>query len=372
MKLYEYMAKDILAKAGIPIPKGRLVSSGQQAADACRELGPVAIKVQVLAGGRGKAGGIRFADTPEQAAAEATDLLGREIGGHRVERLLCEQKLSIEQEIYVGVAVDGAARAPVLIASMQGGVNIEEVPEKNIVRRSIGVTWGLFPYTAREVTRRMGLDPKLANRVVDIMLRLYRVFRERDAELVEINPLVVLTDGSIVAADARCNVDDDAMYRHRDLLQVVEGSELERKVKELGLSYVELDGDIAVMANGAGITMATLDIIQRYGGRPANFLDAGGGASVEPTAQALDILLATNPKAVLINIFGGITRCDDVARAIVQVKESRGLTAPLVIRLTGTNEKEGVAILEAEGIAAFSSMEDAAARVVALAGGAVS
>ncbi len=371
MKLYEYMAKDVLAKAGIPTPKGRIVSSGQQAADACQELGPIAIKAQVLAGGRGKAGGIRFADTPEQAAAEAAALLGMEIGGYKVVRLLCEQKLDIAQELYVGVAVDGAARAPVLIASVQGGVNIEDVPEKNIIRRNIGVTWGLFPYTAREVTRRMTLEPKLAAKVVDIMLRLYRVFRDNDAELVEINPLVVLRDGTVVAADARCNIDDDAMYRRRDLPQTTEGSELEQRVKALGLSYIELDGDIAVMANGAGITMATLDIIQRYGGRPANFLDAGGGASVEPTARALEILLATEPKAVLINIFGGITRCDDVARAILQVKQTQGISAPLVIRLTGTNEKEGVALLEAEGIAAFSSMEEAAARVVTLAGEAV-
>jgi succinyl-CoA synthetase beta subunit len=373
MKLYEHMAKDILARAGIPVPKGRLVSTAQQAADACAEIGPLAIKVQILSGGRGKAGGIKFADTPEEAAEAARALLRTEIRGLKVDRLLCEQKLKIEKELYVGVTVDSSARKPVLIASMQGGVNIEDVPEKSIVRRHIGVTWGLFPYTAREVVRRMGLEgQEAAAKVVDVMLRLYRVFRHKDAELVEVNPLVVLPGGDVVAADARCTIDDDSLFRHRDLPEVTEGTEMELKVQALGLSYVELDGDIAVMANGAGITMATLDIIQRYGGRPANFLDAGGGAGVEPMARALEILLAASPKAVLINIFGGITRCDDVAKAISQVKRSMGIKVPLVIRLVGTNEAEGLAILQQEGIAAFRSMEEAAARVVALAGEAAS
>jgi len=373
MKLYEYMAKEVFARAGIPVPKGRLVSTAQQAADACSEIGPVALKVQVLAGGRGKAGGIKFADTPAGAADAAATLLGSEIRGHKVDRLLCEEKLKIERELYVGIAVDSSPRRPVLIASTQGGVNIEEVPEKSIVRRHIGVTWGLFPYTAREVVRRMGLQGEPgAARIVDIILRLYHVFRKKDAELVEINPLVFVSGGEVVAADARCNVDDDALFRHRDLPEVSEGTEMELKVRALGLSYVELDGDIAVMANGAGITMATLDIIQRYGGRPANFLDAGGGASVEPTAKALEILLQTGPRAVLVNIFGGITRCDDVANAIAQVNRTVGIKVPLVTRLVGTNEAEGLAILHKEGIAAYRSMEEAAARVVALAGEAAS
>ncbi|MDP2871839.1 MAG: ADP-forming succinate--CoA ligase subunit beta [Bacillota bacterium] len=368
MKLYEYMAKELFGKAGIPVPAGRLAFTAQEAADACAELGPVAIKAQVLAGGRGKAGGIKFADTPPEAAAAAADLLGMAIRDLAVDRLLCEQKLSIERELYVGIAVDGTTRRPVLIASVQGGVNIEEVPEKSIVRRRIGVTWGLFGYAAREVVRRMGLDEPAAGKVVDILLRLYRVFRQYDAELVEINPLVILTGGEVIAADGRCNVDDDALWRQRDLPQTTEGTELERKVKSLGLSYVELDGDIAVMANGAGITMATLDIIQRYGGRPANFLDAGGGAGVEPMTRALEVLIATKPRAVLVNIFGGITRCDDVANAIVQARRTVKTDVPMVVRLSGTNEDEGIEILARDGLTAYRSMEEAAARVVALAG----
>lgn len=368
MKLYEYMAKDVLARAGIAVPRGRIVSTPQQAADACSELGPVAVKAQVLTGGRGKAGGIRLANDPAEAAEAARLVLGANINGLVVDRVLCEQRLDIARELYVAIAVEAAARRPVLIASTQGGVDIEQVPEKSIYRRLIDLPWGLFGYAAREITRRSGLEGPLASRVVDTMMRMYQVFRRQDAELVEINPLAVLSDGSVVAADARIAIDDDALYRHRDLPLVEEQSETERRVKALGLSYVELAGDIAVMANGAGITMATLDIIERYGGRPANFLDAGGGAAVEPTAKALAILLARRPRAILINIFGGITRCDDVAQAIIQVQREEGIDVPLVVRLAGTNEAQGTELLRGAGIDVFGSMDDAAAHVVALVG----
>jgi succinyl-CoA synthetase beta subunit len=213
----------------------------------------------------------------------------------------------------------------------------------------------------------MELPLPLAREFSELLVRLYAIYREEDAELVEINPLAVV-GGHLVAADARLNVDDSALFRHRELERVEEGSALERKVQALGLAYVELDGDIAVMANGAGMAMATLDAIQHYGGRPANFLDAGGGASVEPTAEALAVLVGMHPKAIFINIFGGITRCDDVATAILQVRRRQGIPVPLVVRLVGTNEREGVALLEAEGILAFSEMSEAAKRVVELAG----
>ncbi len=381
MKLYEYMAKDVLARAGVRTPRGRLVSTPQQAADACAELGPVVLKAQVLVGGRGKAGGVKFADTPEEAANEASALLGATIRDLSVERLLCEQKLDVSNEFYAGIAVDGAARKPVLIVSTQGGINIEDVAEKSIVRRHIGLPWGLFAFTTREAVRRLGIEGKAAASLVDVILRMYRVFRRHDAELVEINPLALLADDTVVALDAKLNVDDDALWRHRDLPVVSEETDLERKVRELGLAYVDLDGDIAVMANGAGMAMATLDILQRYGGRPANFMDAGGGVGEEQTAKALEMLLAKKPKALLINIFGGITRCDDVAKAIIRVRDRLGLGAaagdeagpgsavPLVVRLAGTNEAEGLAILEREGISTYRSMEEAAARAVALAGG---
>jgi succinyl-CoA synthetase beta subunit len=326
----------------------------------------VAVKSQVLAGGRGKAGGIRFADTPEEAGRQAAALLGTELQGLRVERVLVEEKLAIERELYLAVTVDASARRPLLIASARGGVNIEEVPEREIVRHHVPVAWGLMPYAARAVAGRIGLGGELVLRFADVALRLYEIFRRYDAELVEVNPLAVVGD-RLVAADGRLNVDDDALFRQPELPRTHEATPLEQRVRELGLSYVELDGDIAVMANGAGITMATIDVLARYGGRAMNFLDAGGGAAMEPMAEALAFLVSTRPKAILINIFGGITRCDDVARAIVQVQQTQGIPVPLVVRLVGTNEEEGVRLLREHGIQAYRSMGEAAARVVQLA-----
>lgn len=340
MKLYEYLAKDVFARNGLPVPKGRVARTPEEAEAIAREIGEVAIKSQVLAGARGKAGGIAFAATPVEAREAAARLLGTEIRGFRVEQVLVEEKLKIERELYLGITVDKAAKEPLVIASNQGGMNIEDVPERQIIKRRIDIRLGLYPYVGREVARRLELAGEIARQVADTLTRLYRVFRNYDAELVEINPLVISGE-RVIAADARLNVDDDALYRHRDLPLVEEGTELEKKIKALGLAYVELEGDIAVMANGAGITMATLDVLQRYGGRPANFLDAGGGAGVEPTAQAIEVLLMKKPKAMLINIFGGITRCDDVARAVVQVKTMRGIPVPLLLLASGYSERPG-------------------------------
>ncbi len=368
MKLYEYLAKQAFAEAGIPVPPGRVVTTAEEAALVCREVGPVALKAQVLAGGRGKAGGIAFADWPHEAEARVAAMLGKTIHGHRVDRVLVEKKLTVQAELYLGIAVEGAARKPVVIASNQGGVNIEEVPEKAIVRRLVDPLWGFRPYRAREVARRLGLTGREAGQVADVLHRLWGVFRRYDAELTEINPLVLTPEGP-VAADGRLNVDDYALFRHPELPVVEEGSELERRARAMGLAYVQLDGDIAVMANGAGITMATLDILQELGGRPANFLDAGGGAGVEPMTRAMEMLLEQKPRVVLVNIFGGITRCDDVARAVVAARQNCGTEVPLVIRLVGTNEAEGLAILRENGLDAYTAMQEAAARAVALAGG---
>lgn len=369
MKLYEYLAKDVFRQAGIPVPAGRVCRTGEEAAGVAAEVGPVAIKAQVLAGARGKAGGVVFADTPEEAREAAGRLLGSELRGYRVDAVLVEEKLAIEKELYLGIAVEGSARRPLLIASAQGGMAIEEVPERAIVKKPLDVTWGMQPFVGRVLARRLGLEGALARQFGDIALRLWGVFRRYDAELVEVNPLAVVAGGKLVGADARLNVDDEALWRHPELPRVEEGTDLERRVKKLGLSFVQLDGDIAVMANGAGITMATLDVIARYGGRPANFLDAGGGAAAEPMAEAIGVLLETRPKVILINIFGGITRCDDVARAIVKVKTERGLPVPLVVRLVGTNEEQGTALLREHGVAAFRQMDEAAAKAVAIAKG---
>ncbi|MFO8061268.1 MAG: ADP-forming succinate--CoA ligase subunit beta [Bacillota bacterium] len=359
MKLYEYMAKEVFARYGIPVPEGRVVWDADEAAEVARELdGPVAVKVQILAGGRGKAGGIQFADDPAGARQVASDLFGSEIRGYTVDRLLVERQLDIDGELYLGVTVDPGNRCPLIIASSRGGVSIEEVPDKDIVRREVSVEWGLFPYQARAIAEQMGLSGAPARQFVKVALALYRLFREQDAELTEINPLV-LSGGEMIAADARLNIDEDSSFRH-DYPDTEIRSDTEQKVVALGLSYVQLDGDVAVMANGAGETMATMDILGHYGSSAMNFLDAGGGAGVEPMTDALRILAATHPKVLLVNIFGGITRCDDVARAVIKVKEEGRLQDPLVVRLSGTNDEQGLSMLEEAGITAFRNLEEAA------------
>lgn len=365
MKLYEYMGKDLFRRYSIPTPKGQVVTSPEEAAQVAAELGPVVIKIQVLAGKRGKGGGIRFADSPQEAERQAGELFGR-----GVERLLVEERLKIDQEYYLSLTVDGARQKPLLLASAQGGMDIEEVAEEHIVRYHIDPATGLAPFVGREVARRLGLGvgSPWGKEFSSLLTNLYRLFMEMDCELAEINPLV-RSGEQLVAADAKVTIDDEALFRHKDLPYVSDRSQLEERAHQLGLSFVQLDGDIAVMANGAGITMALLDTLQQFGGRPANFLDAGGGTGVETTIRALELLLATNPKAILVNIFGGITRCDDVAKALVAVKEKYTIPVPLVIRLVGTNEEAGVSILKEAGLSAHRDMEAAAREVVALAYG---
>ena len=367
MKQYEYMAKQALKARGIPIPPGQVADTPEEARAAVEAIGPAALKAQVLVGGRGKAGGIRFAQTPQEAYDLAQAMLGMNLKGYTVERLYVEGKLSIERELYISVTTDRNRKVPLVMASTAGGMEIEDVSDDLIVRQWVNPRVGVMPYFGRELAHKLGLEGTLAREFADLVVKLYQIYHQEDAELVEINPLAVV-NGHLVAADARLNLDDSALYRHPEVTRVEEGSALEKKVHEIGLAYVELDGDIAIMANGAGMAMATVDAIQYFGGKPANFLDAGGGASVEPTAQALGVLVSMNPKVIFVNIFGGITRCDDVAQAILQVKRTQGIPVPLVVRLVGTNEKEGVRLLEEEGISAYSDMAPAAKRAVELAG----
>ena len=366
MKLYEYMAKEILQRNGIPVPKGAVFTGIEGVAAFLEKNGAVAIKSQVLSGGRGKAGGIKFATEPQDAISKVQGLLTTEIKGCKVETVLIEEKVSIEREFYLAITVDGAKRKPVLLASVAGGIDIEQVPDEQVIKRFIDVTIGLQPYATREITRQMGLKGREAKQTADIMLKLYQVFRKYDAELVEINPLVV-TPTQVLAADAKMTLDDEAAFRFLpEVPWVEEKTAVEKKAGDLGISYVELDGEIGVMANGAGITMATLDLLQHFGSSARNFMDAGGGSSMEATAAALEILLSTDPKTLLINIFGGITRCDDVARAFVQVKKALDLKLPVVIRLVGTNEDLGTAILQEQGIESFKSVEEAVTKVISI------
>ncbi len=366
LKLYEFMGKKIFHQYDIPVPRGKLVSAPEQAAAAAVELGEVVIKAQVLSGKRGKSGGIAFASTEDEAKQEATRIFALTLQDTPVKSLLVEEKIEIIKEFYMALTVDNVARCPVLLASLDGGMDIEDVPEDRLVRWLVDINLGLQPFMIREVCHRLGADQELTKQLLDILPKLYHLFRELDAELAEINPLALTPEG-LVAADAKITIDDDALYRHPELQLISEKTKLELKAEELGLAYVELDGDLAVMANGAGITMATLDMVQHYGGTPANFLDFGGGAGMERNMQALELLLETNPKAILINIFGGITRCDDVARAFVQVKQNKEITIPVSFRLLGTNEKEGRAILKEIGIEAFESMDEAVKHAVKLA-----
>ncbi len=365
MKLYEYLGKELFNRYDIPVPRSRLVENAGQAGEAAAELGDVVIKSQVLTGKRGKAGGIAFASNPEEAKKEASRIFDMSFSGFAAEKLLVEEKIEIEQELYLAFTIDGSARCPVVLASLSGGMDVEEVPEERMIRWPVDVSIGLQPYMIREICRLMGVSGDLQKEFLKFMPKLDRMFKELDAELAEINPLA-LTPNGLVAADAKVTIDDDALYRHQELPRISEKTALERKAEELDLAYVELEGDIAVMANGAGITMATLDMVQHYGGEPANFLDFGGGADVEKTSQSLELLLGTDPRVLLINIFGGITRCDVVAEAFVRVKQSQGIELPVSFRLIGTNEEEGRAILEKEGIKTFNSMDEAVRHAVEL------
>ncbi len=374
----EYQAKKIFRDYGIPTPRGELVDSALKAREAADGLGAVAIKAQLPVGGRGKAGGIRFADSPDDAESVAGRLLGSEIKGVRVERLLVEEKLEIMDELYLGVVVDRGSRSYVVLASGEGGVDIEEVasstPEK-IVRHAVDPVLGLRDYHCRGIAGKLGYSGKEMFSLASIIGRLYRVAWDMDAELTEINPVALTPDG-FVALDARLNIDDSSLFRHQDL---VEASRLsgfsdlsprERKARDLGLTYVELDGDIGIVGNGAGLTMATLDTVALHGGHPANFLDLGGGASAERIEAGVSFVMGdSRVEAVFVNILGGITRCDDIARGLVMARSRIGSEKPLVVRLVGTNEEEGRRILGSQGIPTLETMEEAADRVVSLMGG---
>ena len=376
MRLLEHQAKAVFARYGIPVPRGRVARTPHEALEIALELGtPVAIKAQVLVGARGRAGGVLFADTPEDAEKAASKLLGSEVRGVKVHEVLVEEKVPIEHELYMGFTIDRASRAYVAIASPEGGVEIEEVAEKSpelIFKHRIDPLTGFRQYHALSLVKEMGYKGRKALELTRIFMALYRLAMDYDAELTEINPLAETSDGRFVAVDARLIVDDNALFKHPDLLALerppTEEGVREKMAREAGLGYVELDGDIGIIGNGAGLVMATLDMVAFYGGRPANFLDVGGGASAERMAKALEIVLS-NPrvKVVLINILGGITRCDEIAKGILEAVGKLGVKKPLVIRLVGTKEEEGRAILEGAGFVVLRGMEEAAQRAVELA-----
>lgn len=376
MKLFEYEAKEIAQQYGLLVPRGIVASTPQEAKEAFQKLNqPSMIKAQVLVAGRGKAGGIKPASNPDEAFEVAKTLLAMTIKGEKVAKVLVEQKLASKHERYLSIVVDRSSRCYTLLCSTEGGVDIEQIaiqsPEK-IIRHKIDPLIGLQPFESRLVARRLGYSGKQMNQLTSVISKLYEIMLDYDAELIESNPLIETENGELVAADLRILLDDNSLFRHQKFLERMKTFEpdmtdLEVKAREKDLAYVELDGDVGIIGNGAGLVMATLDMILDYKGKPANFCDVGGGASEERIASALEIVLA-NPrvKVLLINIMGGITRCDDVARAILDIQKKMGIAKPMVIRLVGTNEEEGQRILAAANIPSLNSMEEAAAKAVEL------
>ncbi|MCL5789477.1 MAG: ADP-forming succinate--CoA ligase subunit beta [Candidatus Thermoplasmatota archaeon] len=362
MNLYEYQAKDLFKKYGIPIPSGKFVASES---DLESDRFPVVVKAQVLTGGRGKAGGIKFANNREELKQKGREILAMTIKGLKVRSLLLEEKLDISKEYYLSITLDRSSRAPVIIASTSGGVEIEDVPDEKIVKYLIDPTVGYSQFVAREMSFRLGLGPEESKQFGDILSKLFGLYEGYDCELVEINPLTVLKDGRILAGDAKVIVDSDSLFRHKDLSEnPAERTELEEMAYKRGYALVELGGDIGVIANGAGLTMATLDGLTLMGLKPKNFLDLGGSDDVEKVVGAFQILKEASIRAILINIFGGVTHCDTVANGIAEAKKRVGIHVPIVVRLSGVNEDLGRKILKENGIESYSDMMDAIKEIV--------
>ena len=385
MKIHEYQGKEVLARHGVAVPRGIVITDAEAARAAAEELGgKVVVKAQIHAGGRGKGGGVKLADNPDEAVKLAGEILGmtlvtKQTGpeGKLVRTVLIEEALPIDRELYLGVVLDRSEGFPVMMASRFGGMEIEEVAAENpdaILKAHFDPDVGLHPYLSRKLAFGLGLEGDAFKAGTQFMHALAKAYGETDASLLEINPLVTTTDGRVVALDAKMNVDDSALYRHKDIAAMRDTHEeepLEVEASKFDLNYIKLDGDIGCMVNGAGLAMATMDIIKHYGGEPANFLDVGGDASQERVAAAFRILLSdTSVKGVLVNIFGGIVRCDMVARGVVAAAEEVKLSIPLVVRLEGTNVEEGRKVLAESGLDLIvgEGMADAAEKVVAAVG----
>jgi succinyl-CoA synthetase beta subunit len=377
VRLHEYQSKRILAEFGVPIPQGDIATTPAEARQVAQRLGgPVVVKAQVLVGGRGKAGGIRLAADDGEAEQVASQILGMTIKGIYVSKVLIEQAADIREEIYIGITLDRANRRPAMIVSPQGGVEIEQVAKdtpEQIFKLMIDPALGLMDYQIRNLAFDLGLPRVVTRQFTTIGRALYRVFAQSDATLAEINPLVITSSERLLAVDGKIVLDDNALFRHSDLGElrdVQRQSESERQARQAGISYVKLDGEIGCMVNGAGLAMATMDVISLYGGQPANFLDIGGGARADRVAAALHIILSDpNVKSVLFNIFGGITRCDEVARGIVTALNETEPQVPMVARLVGLNEEEGQQILADAEMATATSLVEAAQTAVELASG---
>ncbi len=384
MKIHEYQAKAILAKYGVPVPRGEVAYSVEEAVSIAKQLGgSVVVKAQIHAGGRGKGGGVKVAKNPDEAERFAKQIMGMTLVTHQtgpegrvVQRLLVEETLPIERELYLGITLDRGRGKNVFMASSEGGMDIEVVaaktPEK-LLKETLEPGVGLMAWQARKLAFGIGIPAASVNSTVAAMMALVKAYDDIDASLAEINPFILTSDGRVLALDAKINLDDNALYRHKDLIELRDLNEedpLEVEASHFGLNYIKLDGNVACMVNGAGLAMATMDIIKYAGGMPANFLDVGGGATAEQVKNAFRILLSdTSVKAVLINIFGGILRCDTLASGVVAAARDLGIQIPIVIRMEGTNVELGRKILQESGLnfTVADGMKDAAEKVVSLA-----
>ena len=377
MNIHEYQAKEILRAHGIPVPPGEIATTPQEAEKiAARYGGPVVVKAQVHAGGRGKAGGVKLAANPAEAKERAASILGMQIKGLTVEKVLVTPAEEIASEAYVGVVMDRASQADVFMVSSEGGVDIEEVAATNpdaIRKLRVDPRYGLLPHQAMSLAWDLYDDVKLVRQAASIIEKLYAAYRAAGATLAEINPLITTPEGEVKAIDAKMNIDDNVLFRVPEIAGMRDTSDepaAEIKARDAGLSYIKLDGDVGCVVNGAGLAMATMDMVKHYGGEPANFLDIGGSSNPDKVVTALEIITADpRVKSILFNIFGGITRCDDVANGIVEATGRIDIDLPIAIRLTGTNEKEAVEILKQAGFTAMTDMEEVVKAAVSLSRG---
>lgn len=374
MKIHEYQAKEIFSRYLIPVTNEVVCYTVEEAVAAADKLGfPVVVKAQVLAGGRGKAGGVKLARTKEDVPVMAGKILGMDIKGYTVEKILIAQGVKFSSEFYVGLTIDRNSKSVIFMASSEGGVEIEEVAKDNpdaIHKFIIDPSLGMTPFLSRKIAFALFSDISLVKQAADLFQKLYKIFMDTDASLVEINPLVITEEGKLLALDGKMNFDDNALFRQSGIEALNEPTEDELKeidAKEKGLTYIRLDGTIGCMVNGAGLAMATLDLIKYFGGEPANFLDIGGSSNPQKVIDAMNLILSDkNVKVVMINIFGGITRCDDVARGLIIALEKIKVDVPIVVRLSGTNSKEGLEILKQANLPIVETMSQAAQKAIEL------
>lgn len=358
MKLFEYRGKELFDKYGISVPNGRLVKNKN---DFSGLNFPFVLKAQVPIGGRGKAGGIKSAENIKDAQEKFSQIMGMDIKGYKVRKVLAEEKVNIKKELYLSVTLDRSKRMPLIMASSEGGMDIEGVPDSKIFKEWINPLIGIQPFHIRSIITKLKLEKEDGKEVAKVISKIYKLFREYDCELVEINPLIIKKDGGVMALDSKVNINDDAMYRHADIEpEVVELTPLEKDAKEKGIAFIQLDGNIGVIANGAGLTMATLDALTNYSGKGGVFLDLGGTDDPEKVKQAFELMKKAKPKVIFLNLFGGITRCDTVAKGVKEVITKEGIDCPVITRIKGCNEDQAKDILKDAGLITGTTLQDAA------------